>query len=62
MNDVDIDGDRLTARSADVGLLWPSREIADVDRISIAREVAEDRGPVRWSWNGWRTGRGGGRA
>src|SRR3984957_21304524 len=32
-------------------------ETADVDRIPVAREVAEDRGPVRWGRDGRRTAR-----
>src|SRR5258708_34364568 len=37
-------------------------ETTDVDRIAATREVAEDRGPVRWGRDGRRTARCGGRA
>jgi hypothetical protein len=38
---------RLTSTWPDVGFFKPNREPADVDRVPVAREVAEDRGPVR---------------
>jgi hypothetical protein len=53
MNDVDIDGGRLTGRNADVGLHSGQPETTDVTgcshRIPVAREVAEDRGSGRWA-------------
>ena len=48
MNDVDIDGGRLTRRNADVGLhSGQSLRLPMSTKIPVAREVAEDRGHVR---------------
>ena len=48
---------RLTSTWPDVGFFKLNREPADVDRVSVAREVAEDRGPVRGCRDGRRAAR-----
>src|ERR1700694_4768235 len=50
---------RLTSTWPDVGLFKLNREPADVDRVPVAREVAEDRGPFRGCRDGRRAARGG---
>src|SRR5260221_1612123 len=50
---------RLTSMWPDVEFFKLYREPADVDRISIAREVAEDRGPFCRCGDGRRAARGG---
>src|SRR5258708_12192238 len=58
MNGVDIAPRRLTWRWPDVGFFILNREPADVDRIPVAREVTEDRGPFRECRDGRRPARG----
>src|SRR6266478_9878444 len=50
---------RLTSMWPDVESFKLNREPADVDRVSVAREVAEDRGPFCGCGDGRRAARGG---
>src|SRR5258707_14198114 len=50
---------RLTSMWPDVEFFKLNREPADVDRVSVAREVAEDRGPFCGCGDGRRAARGG---
>src|SRR5260370_35766727 len=50
---------RLTAMWPDVEFFNLNREPADVDRVSVAREVAEDRGPFCGCGDGRRAARSG---
>src|SRR5260370_39487027 len=50
---------RLTSMWPDVEFFKLNREPADVDRVSVAREVAEDRGPFCGCGDGRRADRGG---
>src|ERR1035437_115053 len=50
---------RLTSTWPDVGFFKLNGEPADVDRVPVAREVAEDRGPFRGFRDGRRAARGG---
>src|SRR5260370_19505990 len=50
---------RLTSMWPDVEFFKLNREPADVDRVSVAREVAEDRDPFCGCGDGRRAARGG---